>query len=422
MLDQVDILVTSGKGGNGSVSGRREKFVPQGGPDGGDGGNGGSVVLKCDSGINTLREYSYVKRLEAISGGNGSGRLKHGRNGDDVVGKVPIGTEIWVKNREWVQATDMTEHGQRVVVALGGKGGKGNARFASPTNRYPLLAEAGEPGQEVFLRLKLKLLADVGIIGMPNAGKSSLIAAVSAAKPRIAEYPFTTLDPVLGAVEHHNQDFVMVDIPGLIEGANKGVGLGHRFLSHIERTKVLVHLLDGASEDCLGDYHKVRAELGMFNEGLLTKPEIVAINKTDLPGVEEKCREFGDNTGSQNKQVHCISAAYKRGLGGLLDVVVEALEKGPQKNDTQGQAEGPEKVLIPRRREKPNIRRSKDGSFVVSYEPAERLAELVDGGDWDARLQLYEQLLRMGIVAALEKAGIASGDLFRIGKLNLEWE
>jgi len=423
MIDQVDILVLSGNGGNGSVSGRREKFVPLGGPDGGDGGDGGSVILRCDGGINTLKEYNYRRKIVASSGGNGAGKLKHGRNGIDVISKVPIGTEIWVRGDTWKRTIDMVEHGQTVVVAQGGKGGRGNAKFTSSINRYPVLAEAGEIGDEAALRLKLKLLADVGIIGVPNVGKSSLLAAVSAAKPRIAAYPFTTIDPTLGVVEHRNKGFVMVDIPGLIEGANKGVGLGHQFLSHVERTKVLIHLLDGTSEECLEDYHKVRSELSLFNKELLLKPEIIAINKIDVPGAEEKCNYIESNIGGRGQEIMCISAAARQGLEGLLDSVLGALAGVNATKDLQGQAGGTvTHVLKPRQRERPVVSHTKDGTFVVSYRPAERLAEFVDGKSWEARLQLYEHMRRMGVVAALEKAGIASGDSFKVGKLDWDWD
>ena len=425
MIDQADISVLSGKGGNGAVSGRREKFVPLGGPDGGDGGEGGSVVLRCDEGINTLREFSYNRKFSAESGGGGKGRLKHGANGKDVTVAVPVGTEIWVGDGEgeWQRTADMLEHGQQVFVARGGRGGRGNASYSSPTNRYPLLAEEGEPGEDLTLRLKLKLLADVGIVGVPNVGKSSLLAAVSAAKPKVAAYPFTTIDPMLGVVDHRDQSFVIVDIPGLIEGAHEGVGLGHQFLSHVERTRVLVHLLDGTSDDAADDYRKVRSELTQFDDALLEKPEIVAVNKIDVPGAEARCSEVGARLEGDVQEVKCISAVGRQGLDELLDAVLETLAAIPVGGKDSRPDEGAEPVVLrPRQHERPEVARTRSGSYVVSYRPAERLAALVNSDNWDARIQLYEQMRRMGVVAALEKAGIESGDAFRVGKLEWEWE
>ncbi|MCI0438760.1 MAG: GTPase ObgE, partial [Chloroflexi bacterium] len=239
MIDQVFIHISSGKGGNGAISGRREKFVARGGPDGGDGGNGGSVYMLADQNVNTLQAFRYRRSFAAGNGGNGAGANRHGRNGDDIVISVPAGTQVWITDEPPRLLADLSEHGQRVLLASGGSGGRGNARFKSSTNQFPKLAEAGEDGEELDLRLELKLLADVGIIGVPNAGKSSLLSVVSAARPKVADYPFTTLEPVLGVVERHDKSFVMVDIPGLIEGAHKGVGLGHEFLRHVERTRVL---------------------------------------------------------------------------------------------------------------------------------------------------------------------------------------
>lgn len=425
MIDQVDISVFSGKGGNGAVSGRREKFVPLGGPDGGDGGDGGSVVLRGDEGINTLRAFSYNRKFAAGSGGGGKGRLKHGANGEDVAVAVPVGTEVWVADGrgDWTPTADMLEHGQQVVVARGGRGGRGNASYSSPTNRYPLLAEEGERGEELTLRLKLKLLADVGIVGVPNVGKSSLLAAVSAAKPKVAAYPFTTIEPMLGVVDHRNHSFVIVDIPGLIEGAHEGVGLGHQFLSHVERTRVLVHLLDGTSDDAVNDYRKVRSELSQFDDALVEKPEIVAVNKIDVPGAEARCRVVSNALEDQAWPVQCISAVGRQGLDALLDTVLETLDAIPAASKDSRPAESAEPVVWrPRQHERPEVGKTRSGAYVVSYRPAERLAALVDGDNWDARIQLYEQMRRMGVVAALEKAGIESGDEFRVGKLEWEWE
>ena len=288
MIDNVLIHINSGNGGDGVVRGRREKFVPRGGPDGGDGGNGGNIIAECDENMNTLLAFRYQRRFAAGNGGNGDSALKHGADGEDVVLRMPVGTQVWDADADTPRLlADLTTPGQTVELAQGGAGGRGNAYFASATNQYPLLAEKGEQGESLNLRLELKLLADVGIIGLPNAGKSSLLSVVSAARPKVADYPFTTLEPVLGVVEHRRKTFVMVDIPGIIEGAHDGVGLGHDFLRHVERTRVLVHMIDGSASDPLRDYRQINGELRMFSDELSTKPQVVAINKTDITEVSE---------------------------------------------------------------------------------------------------------------------------------------
>ena len=324
MIDQVEIRVISGRGGNGTVSGRREKFVSHGGPDGGDGGDGGDIYARCDRNVSTLLGFRYNRIYKASNGGSGTGRKKHGKRGTDAEFVVPLGTEVW-DNRSGNRIADLTAHGERVLIAEGGRGGRGNARFTSSTNQYPLLAEEGDPGQELRLRLELKLLADVGIIGAPNAGKSSLLTAVSAARPKVADYPFTTLEPVLGVVEYENDGFVMVDIPGLIEGAHAGAGLGDEFLRHIERTRVLVHVIDGNGPDPVEDYVRIRDELRQFDEKLTTKPEIVAFNKLDIPGVDDAYELCKDELEVSAESVRSISAAGRLGLDELLYEVAGAL-------------------------------------------------------------------------------------------------
>ena len=353
MIDNVIIHIRSGDGGDGVVSGRREKFVPRGGPDGGDGGNGGNVIAECDGNMNTLLAFRYERRFNGGNGGNGASALKHGADGEDVVIRMPVGTQVWDADANPPQMlADLTTPGQRVELAYGGGGGRGNAYFASPTNQYPLLAEKGEPGQALALRLELKLLADVGIIGLPNAGKSSLLSAVSAARPKVANYPFTTLEPVLGVVEHRRNTFVMVDIPGIIEGAHEGVGLGHDFLRHVERTRVLLHMIDGSASDPLRDYRQINDELRMFSGALAAKPQVVAVNKTDITEVagiegileEMFADEFGlrraDDAGAAERgrlrgrrdagaqeagTLHFVSAVTGNGVDGLLDTVLFVL-------------------------------------------------------------------------------------------------
>ena len=285
-LDEAKVYVRSGDGGNGCVSFRREKFIEFGGPNGGDGGKGGDVIVQAVDGLNTLIDYRYQQHFKAKNGGGGMGKDRHGASGDDIVLKVPAGTQVYEEDGETLLA-DLTDVGQRAVVARGGKGGFGNAHFKSSTNRAPRHANPGQPGEELTIRLRLKLIADAGIVGLPNAGKSTFLAAVSAAKPKIADYPFTTLHPQLGVVEIDGREFVLADIPGLIEGAHEGTGLGDRFLGHVERCRVLLHLVDGLSGHAGNAYRTVRGELEAYGHGLVDKPEIVALTKADALAPEE---------------------------------------------------------------------------------------------------------------------------------------
>jgi len=285
-LDEAKVYIRSGDGGNGCVAFRREKFIEFGGPSGGNGGHGGDVVVEAVDGLNTLIDYRYAQHFKARPGVPGKGKDMHGARGDDVVLKVPVGTQIFEDDRETLLA-DLTEIGQRVVLAEGGNGGFGNAHFKSSTNRAPRNANPGQPGEERWIWLRLKLIADAGLVGLPNAGKSTFLAAVTAAKPKIADYPFTTLNPQLGVVESDGREFVLADIPGLIEGAHEGAGLGDRFLGHIERCRVLLHLVDGTGEHAGETYKTVRAELDAYGAGLADKPEIVALTKIDAMTPDE---------------------------------------------------------------------------------------------------------------------------------------
>jgi GTP-binding protein len=289
-LDEAKVYVRSGDGGNGCVSFRREKFIEFGGPNGGDGGKGGAVIVEAVEGLNTLIDYRYQQHFRAKNGGAGMGKDRHGADGADVVLKVPAGTQVYEEDGATLLG-DLTRVGARAVLARGGNGGFGNAHFKSPTNRAPRRANPGQPGEERTIRLRLKLIADVGIVGLPNAGKSTFLAAVSAAKPKIADYPFTTLHPQLGVVEIDGREFVLADIPGLIEGAHEGAGLGDRFLGHVERCRVLLHLVDGTSEHAGEAYKSVRAELQAYGARLSEKPEVVALNKADVLTSEEIRRQ-----------------------------------------------------------------------------------------------------------------------------------
>ncbi|MYE55360.1 MAG: GTPase ObgE [Chloroflexi bacterium] len=461
MIDEVVIHITSGNGGDGAVSGRREKFVPRGGPDGGDGGRGGNVIAECDENVNTLLAFRYQRRFLAGNGRNGASALKHGADGDDVMISMPVGTQVWdADSRTPRLLADLTAPGQRVELAYGGGGGRGNAYFASATNQYPLLSEKGDPGESLNLRLELKLLADVGIVGLPNAGKSSLLSVVSAARPKVANYPFTTLEPVLGVVEHRRQTFVMVDIPGIIEGAHDGVGLGHDFLRHVERTRVLIHMIDGSADDPLRDFSQINSELRMFNEELASKPQVVAINKMDITEVadiaplldEMFADEFGLQSAVRRKDtvrgrlrgrrddvddgsgiLHFVSAATLDGVDGLLDSVLTALESvdegEPLDSPVIGVPDGVELIErddLPVLRPKPRRETTlvlRDGDvFDVQARRAVRIAALLNEDDWNARVQFLGYLQRAGVVRALEEAGVVPGDTVRFGEVEWEWE
>jgi GTPase len=334
-LDEAKIYIRSGDGGNGCVSFRREKFIEFGGPNGGDGGKGGDVVAQAVDGLNTLIDYRYQQHFTAANGRAGMGKDRHGANGGDVMLKVPVGTQIYEEDGVTLLA-DLTDVGHAVILARGGNGGFGNAHFKTSTNRAPRHANPGQPGVELTIRLRLKLIADAGIIGLPNAGKSTFLAAVSAAKPKIADYPFTTLHPQLGVVDVDGREFVLADIPGLIEGAHEGHGLGDRFLGHVERCRVLLHLVDGTGEDAGAAYEMVRRELSAYGHGLADKPEIVALNKADAlrpDDIARQCARLRDATG---KSVLVVSAVSGQGvpdvLRQLLAIIDETRDQKPEQN------------------------------------------------------------------------------------------
>jgi GTP-binding protein len=326
-LDQAKVYIRSGDGGAGAVSFRREKFIEFGGPDGGDGARGGDVWAEAVDGLNTLIDYRYQQHFKAKTGGHGMGRNMAGAKGADVVLRVPVGTEILEEDNETVIA-DLTEVGQRVLLARGGNGGFGNSHFKSSVNQAPRRANPGLEGQEKWIWLRLKLIADIGIVGLPNAGKSTLLARVTAAKPKIADYPFTTLHPNLGVVRHKGREFVLADIPGLIEGAHEGAGIGDRFLGHVERCGALLHLVDAAGEDPVGAYETVRGELAAYEHGLDEKPEILALSRADV-ALEEQLQGATDALREETGQAPLIlSAATGRGVEELLDACLQLLSRG----------------------------------------------------------------------------------------------
>mgnify|MGYP005858096225 CR=1 FL=1 len=326
-LDEAKIYIQSGAGGNGCVSFRREKFIEFGGPNGGDGGRGGDVIARAVPGLNTLIDYRFMQHHKAQRGGNGMGKDRHGANGKDMIIKVPVGTQIYEEDGETLLA-DLDHVGAEVVLAKGGNGGFGNAHFKSSTNRAPRHANPGQPGEERTIRLRLKLIADAGLVGLPNAGKSTFLAAVSAAKPKIADYPFTTLHPQLGVVAVDGREFVLADIPGLIEGAHEGVGLGVRFLGHVERCRVLLHLVDGTSDDVAAAYKTVRTELEAYADVLADKPEIVALSKCDALTEDDIKAQVKALKKATKKTPLVLSSHSKQGvpeaLRALLSVIDEA--------------------------------------------------------------------------------------------------
>ena len=352
------------------------------------------------------------------------GGRKHGKKGKDVEFRVPVGTEVWQSDGDRTLLADMTVLGERVMLLQGGSGGRGNTRFTTSVNRFPLLAEAGEAGRELDVGLELKLLADVGITGVPNAGKSTLLRALTAARPRVADYPFTTTEPVLGVGEWRGKVFVLVDIPGLLEGAHDGVGLGDDFLRHVERTRVVVHVLDGSGGDPVADYRKIRKEMLLFNKEFERKPEIVALNKLDLDGVARRAGEVRDKLEGAVAAFCCISAAGGTGLELLQDEILRTLAALPGAgiHPELVEKESAVPVLRPQARESAQMVRKVGDDFVVVEGSATRVAGMVDEGNWEARLQLYDYLRRLGVIAALEKAGIRSGQVFKMGKIEWEWE
>jgi len=323
-LDEAKVYIRSGDGGNGCVSFRREKFIEFGGPNGGDGGKGGDVIALAVEGLNTLIDYRYQQHFTAKNGRAGMGKDRHGASGANIVMKVPAGTQIYEEDGETLLA-DLTEVGQRVVLARGGNGGFGNAHFKTSTNRAPRHANPGQPGEERTIRLRLKLIADAGIVGLPNAGKSTFLAAVSAARPKIADYPFTTLHPQLGVVEIDGREFVLADIPGLIEGAHEGAGLGDRFLGHIERCRVLLHLVDGTGEHAGEAYKTVRAELEAYGAGLTEKPEVVALNKADAMTPELLKQQIARLKRAAKRAPLVVSAATGEGVPEVLRALAKVI-------------------------------------------------------------------------------------------------
>jgi GTP-binding protein len=414
MIDLADIHVISGAGGNGAVSYRREKFIPEGGPDGGDGGKGGDVLFEADEGLTTLAHLRHRRTYKAESGKPGAKRQRHGANGASLLLKVPVGTVISDGERSW----DLDQHGQRVVIAHGGSGGRGNARFANSIRQTPGFAEKGLPGEELHLRLELKLLADVGLVGLPNAGKSTLLRAMSSAMPDVGDFPFTTLEPVLGVVDLGMDAFVVADLPGLIEGAHAGVGLGHQFLRHVERTRVLVHLLDASAADPLADYETIRRELELYDLSLVEKPEIIALNKMDLPDARDNSEGLRQAFGP-GKEVLAISGATGEGVRELIGTLRRLLQETAPR--PQSASSAPLPVLRPRERDRLEVRQDGD-VYVIEGARAEEAALRLGEGGYEALDELQDRLRRMGLERAMRRVGARPGDRIRVGGVELEWQ
>ena len=420
MIDRVEIEVEAGSGGNGVVSFRREKYVPRGGPDGGDGGHGGSVVLVADAALTTLAGFRRRRHYRAERGRHGEGGKRHGRSGQELLVAVPAGTLVRLAGEGALgeALADLTVPGQRFVVVRGGKGGRGNARFATSTRQAPRIAERGQRGERARLVLDLKLLSDVGIVGLPNAGKSTLLRAVSAARPKVAEYPFTTLEPVLGVVEVGYESFVLADLPGIIEGAHEGAGLGHQFLRHVERTRVLVHLLDGSRADPKGDLEALNEELALYSEVLQRKQQQVVVNKVDLPEVRARLGELTAGLGAAGHEPLFISAATGEGLPELVRRLLELLST--LEVSVPSAPELP--VLRPRGRQPRFTVTKGDGLFVVDGEGPVSLVEMMGLESQEARLEVLRRLSRMGVASALRRAGVRPGNRVRFGTVEMEWQ
>jgi GTP-binding protein len=416
-IDEARIFVASGKGGDGAVHFRREKYVPRGGPDGGDGGKGGDVVLFVDPKKSTLSAFRRQRHFRAKDGRPGGGSNKTGRSAADVRIPVPPGT--LVRLGDGTILGDLVDPDQDLVVCRGGRGGRGNARYATARNQAPRMAEKGEPGDEKWIDLELRLVADVGIVGLPNAGKSTLLAAVTNAKPKIAAYPFTTLTPNLGVVELDvDITMVLADIPGLIEGAHEGVGLGYDFLRHVQRTRVLIHLIDGSTPDPFADFSQINTELALFDQRLASKPQVVAINKIDLPEVLERLPELREAFKKRGFEIFEVSALAHQGLRELLWKAHQLLEETEEVR--------PEQEELPVYRPEPEIEEflielEPDGAWRIKGKAIERAADMTYW-EYDEAVRRFQGLLEhLGVEEALITAGVEPGDTVRIGEYELEW-
>ena len=421
MFDQAEIMIKAGDGGDGAISFRREKFVPFGGPDGGDGGNGGDIIIGADSSVTSLRMFLHKRFYRAENGKPGKGQRKHGKKGENLMLATPVGTVVSYKNQVGGNPVivDLEQAGQQLVVAKGGRGGLGNTHFASSTNQAPRIAEKGDSGEEKSIILELRLIADVGIIGYPNAGKSTLLAATSAANPKVASYPFTTGEPILGMVEVGWESFILAEIPGLIDGAHLGRGLGHDFLRHILRTKILIHLIDGSSISPADDMAHINAELSLFDSALARKPQLIVVNKIDLPQVQARLTEIKDAFIGAGIVPYFVSAATGQGVPELMTEAMKMLGQVADKKEVGEKT--PEKVFRPRPRSIDASVYKEGDTFVIVAPEIERIVARTDLAGTNVRSQLERQLIKSGVNKALLKAGIKPGDKVRCRDLEWEW-
>jgi GTP-binding protein len=417
-IDEAEILVRSGKGGDGMVHFHREKYVPRGGPDGGDGGRGGDVILEVRLALNTLQSFRHVSRYIADNGKNGGPNDMSGKSADDLIVPVPAGTLVYDAITGDLLG-DLTIAGQQLTVCKSGRGGRGNTHFKSATHQAPRTAERGAPGEEKRLKLELKLIADIGLIGVPNAGKSTLLSVLTNAKPKIAPYPFTTLEPNLGVAEVNDETtVVLADIPGLIEGASQGIGLGYDFLRHVQRTRVLIHLLDGLSADPLADYSQINTELSLFDPDLAKKPQIVALNKIDQPEVQARLAEIKKAMKKKKVELITVSALARTNVRELLLKAVQTLSETP----TLEEVAPPLPVYRPK--EDPrnfNVIRAGDNAWRLTGTSIERAA-LMTFWEHDGSVRRFQKIMEaLGVDDALRKAGIKEGDTVAIGEYELDW-
>ena len=420
-LDSVKVWLRAGDGGAGASTFRREAHVPRGGPDGGDGGRGGSIHLRVDPGETTLRDYQLNHHFRAPAGGRGERARRHGKAGEDLVLDVPPGTAVY-EDGSGALLADLVATGQTAMVARGGRGGLGNTHFATATHQAPKHAQKGEPGEERWVRLELRLIADVGLVGLPNAGKSTLLAAVTAARPKIADYPFTTLEPNLGVMELEDERRpTIADVPGLIEGASSGAGLGHAFLRHVERTRVLVQVVDGSDRDPEWDYDAIREELQAHDPALLEKPLLVAFNKVDLASAAEAWPAFRRSRARDNVTAIPMSAATGEGIDGFRRALAALLPPAEE----LGLPPEPAGVVVHRIDAAPDrvfVSREPDGAFRVAGRRIERLAAQTDFEVEESADRFQRDLERSGADTELRRAGIQPGDTVRVGAVELEWE
>ncbi|QNQ82885.1 GTPase ObgE [Lactobacillus sp. PV037] len=423
-VDQTKIDVQAGKGGDGAVAFRHEKYVPLGGPAGGDGGRGGSIILVADSGLRTLMDFRFRRKFKADNGENGRIKSQYGKGAKDVYLKVPMGTTVYDFNTGELLG-DLVKNGQELMVAKGGRGGRGNIHFATSTRTAPEIAENGEPGEFRTLRLELKVLADVGLVGFPSVGKSTLLSVVTKAKPKIAAYHFTTLTPNLGMVVlPDGRDFSMADLPGLIEGAADGVGLGIQFLRHVERTKVILHMVSmdpNNGRDAYEDYKTIKKELGNYTSDLTTKKELIVATQMDIPGSEEKLAEFKKKLG--DKKVYPISSVTHKGVNELMSAAADVVDEVAQKEAQEpGEAEVQEKEFVYKRPDNSfEITKTGESDYTVTGEKLERLVQMTNLDHTDGIMLLARKLKKMGVDDALRAKGAHEGDEVHIGDLTFEF-